>query len=317
MSILKGLKLNSANARGFLFFLLLTSILATLIKLSKSYEISRSLSVEVTDLPLDRTVSSIIPKTLEVEAEITGFSLLRNTFNGQKLQIPFDELEAVSWGSFLFNPLDHKNTIQRSLASKALIVSIKPKKVAVRIDSLASKRVVVIPQTSISYATGYSAANNVISEPDSITIVGPSEILKAIELVNTRKLDKNEVNESIKMLIGIDKDSISSKVKLSQDEVIIEQRVSRFTEGAVTVPITILNDKDNKLKILPKTVQIVYKVALDDFETIRASDFLVTCDYNKVSTSRDYLPLKIERQPTTISSPRLSTKQAKYIIINE
>lgn len=316
MSILKGLKLNSANARGFLFFLLLTSILATLIKLSKSYEISRSLSVEVTDLPLDRTVSSIIPKTLEVEAETTGFSLLRNTFNGQKLRIPFDELETVSSGSFIFTPLDHKNTIQRSLASKALIVSIKPKKVAVRIDSLASKRVVVIPQTSISYATGYSAANNVISEPDSITIVGPSEILKEIELVNTRKLDKNEVNESIKMLIGIDKDSISSKVKLSQDEVIIEQRVSRFTEGAVTVPITILNDKDNKLKILPKTVQIVYKVALDDFETIRASDFLVTCDYNKVSTSRDYLALKIERQPTTISGARLATKQAKYIIIN-
>lgn len=316
MSILKGLKLNSANARGFLFFLLLTSILATLIKLSKSYEISRSLSVEVTDLPLDRTVSSIIPKTLEVEAETTGFSLLRNTFNGQKLRIPYDELETVSSGSFIFTPLDHKNTIQRSLASKALIVSIKPKKVAVRIDSLASKRVVVIPQTSISYATGYSAANNVISEPDSITIVGPSEILKEIELVNTRKLDKNEVNESIKMLIGIDKDSISSKVKLSQDEVIIEQRVSRFTEGAVTVPITILNDKDNKLKILPKTVQIVYKVALDDFETIRASDFLVTCDYNKVSTSRDYLALKIERQPTTISGARLATKQAKYIIIN-
>lgn len=316
MSILKGLKLNSANARGFLFFLLLTSILATLIKLSKSYEISRSLSVEVTDLPLDRTVSSIIPKTLEVEAETTGFSLLRNTFNGQKLRVPFDELETVSSGSFIFTPLEHKNTIQRSLASKALIVSIKPKKVAVRIDSLASKRVIVIPQTSISYATGYSAANNVISEPDSITIVGPSEILKEIELVNTRKLDKNEVNESIKMLIGIDKDSISSKVKLSQDEVIIEQRVSRFTEGAVTVPITILNDKDNKLKILPKTVQIVYKVALDDFETIRASDFLVTCDYNKISTSRDYLALKIERQPITISGARLATKQAKYIIIN-
>lgn len=316
MSILKGLKLNSANARGFLFFLLLTTILAALIKLSKSYEISRDLSVEVIDLPLDRTVSSIIPKTLEVEAETTGFSLLRNTFNGQKLQIPFDELETVSSGSFIFTPLDHKNTIQRSLASKALIVSIKPNKVAVRIDSLASKRVVVIPQTSISYATGYSAANNVILEPDSITIVGPSEILKEIELVNTRKLDKNEVTESIKMLIGINKDSISSKVKLSQDEVIIEQRVSRFTEGTVNVPITILNDKDNKLKILPKTVQIVYKVALDDFETIRASDFLVTCDYNKVSTLRDYLALKIERQPSTINGARLSTKQVKFIIIN-
>lgn len=317
MSILKGLKLNSTNARGFLFFLLLTTVVATLIKLSKAYEISRTLNIEVVALPLNRSVAAVTPQALTVKAQTSGFALLRSTFDGQRVQIPYDALEMVAPGSFIFKPEEHKTTVQGSLSGDAVIVSVQPREVTFFIDSLSSKRVVVIPETSITYATGYSAANEIRTTPDSLTVVGPSEMLNEIQALRTKKINVTQVNASIKVMSNIDTTALSNKLKLSQNEVLVEQRVTRFTEGMVTVPITILNDTEGKLKILPKTVQIIYKVALDDFDTIAASDFLVTCNYNKVSSSRDYLALTLEREPSTIKGARLATKQVKYIIVND
>lgn len=317
MSILTRLKLNSANARGFVFFLFLTTGVATIIKLSKDYEVSRSLRIEVTNLPLDKSISAIQPVNLEVEAKISGFALLRNTFNGKILEIPYEELENVASGTFTFSVFDHRTILQRSLANNANIVGFKPKVIKVLLDSLASKRVAVIPQTKISYATGYSADNEIEVVPDSITIVGPSDVLFQINSLNTSEVITSNVNQDINISTTIATDSIGDALRLSQNTIHLKQQVSRFTEGTVTVPITILNDPKEELKILPKTVQVLYNVALDDFDKIGASDFLVTCDYNAISSSQDFLALKIERSPSVVRRERLSTKQVKYIIIND
>lgn len=316
MSIWKGIKLNSANMRGFLFFLLLTTILATLIKLSKTYEINRNLNVIVTDLPLDKTIHTVSPNQLKIQAAVSGFSILRNSFTTTDFLISYEDLISKERGMYSYEPLEHRAAIQKAIDVSATINNIRPTSIAIQLDSLASKEVAVVPRTEITYATGFDAQGAIEVNPEFITIVGPSEELDKIELLQTETILYNDASASINTQIDIDTSTLPGTMKLSVGEVTVKQQIVKFTEGAVTVPINVLNDPEQKVKILPKTVKVVYKVALDSFENIKASDFQVTCDYDKSFERSDKLALKLTRKPDKVQSVRLSTKQVTFIIVN-
>ena len=79
----------SSDARGFLFFLLLTSVVAVLIKLSKEYTKMYTVPIEITNIPLDKTVNEIRPEEVIFKAQLSGFSLLMNSLRRQELKIDF------------------------------------------------------------------------------------------------------------------------------------------------------------------------------------------------------------------------------------
>ena len=82
----------NTSIKGFLFFLILTTILAVLIKLSKTYTTTLQIPIQVSDVVIDKTVQEITPQQLEAAVTMSGFSLLRNMFSEPILELPFSKL---------------------------------------------------------------------------------------------------------------------------------------------------------------------------------------------------------------------------------
>ncbi len=312
----KGIKINSVSAREFIFFLLLTTVVAALIKMSKSYNTVYDVALEITEVPLDRTVQTINPSQIEINAQGSGFSLVSNALDAPILKVPFVELNRVADKTFEYSITDNVVKVRNSINGDLTILSMTPSKIAIEIDSVSSKKIPVQPKVSLSYSTGFGSKGELEVEPDSITIVGPSFALNEIEFIETVSKKITEINSAVSSEVDLVTNEIDGDVKLSSSKVQITQNVAKFTEGKIQVPITILNDTDGRVKILPKTAEIIYKVELEDFDSISSSDFVVTCNYSEASESNSYLPLTISRQPEKVNSARLINKQVKFIVVN-
>ncbi|WP_405211791.1 hypothetical protein [Dokdonia sp. Asnod2-E02] len=312
----RGNKINSVSAREFLFFLLFTTIIAGLIKLSKTYKTQYEVTVEVVDIPLDRTIQEINPELIKINAEGSGFSLLTNAIDTPVLRLPFNELNKVSGETYQYNITARSLALKEVIDNEGSVLAIAPSQVVIAVDSVASKRIPVLSKITFSYKTGYGAKSKMRIEPDSITIVGPAGSITKVNEVFTTSKELLEIDSKIQDQVALSMLELPEDVRLSQKEVAVIQDVSKFTEGKIVVPITILNDADAQVKILPKIAEVSYIVELENFDKITASDFLVTCDYANATDTDAYLPLKISKAPASVKVARLINKQVKFIVIN-
>jgi len=312
----KGIKVNSVSAREFFFFLLLTTIVATLIKFSKTYSTQYEVALKITNVPLDRTIQTITPQQIKVKAEGSGFSLFTNALDAPEVAIPYEQLQRVSNKNFIFDTNENQQAIKSVINGELSIISISPSQVTIVVDSVASKKIPVISKAVLSYKTGFGGKDKVSITPDSITIVGPSLQLNSVESIVTETKEIVNINSDVSSNIGLSLSTLPKGLRASHKEITLRQNIARFTEGKITVPITVLNDAEKRVKILPKTAEIIYLVELENFDKIIPSDFFVTCDYETATKADAYLTLSIAREPKGVKSARLINKQVKFIIVN-
>ncbi|WP_405201507.1 hypothetical protein [Dokdonia sp. LLG6352-1] len=314
--MLRGIKINSVSAREFLFFLLFTTIIAGLIKLSKTYKTQFEVAIEVVDVPIDRTIQELTPSYVKVSAEGSGFSLLTNAIEEPTLKVSFTELQSVESHMYEYTVTARSLSQKQVVDNEGAVLAIVPPQIRIAVDSVASKRIPVQSNVAVSYKTGYGAKSKLRIEPDSITIVGPATSITSIKEVFTIGKELMEVDKKIAQEVALSTQELPQDVRLSQTAVNVVQDVAKYTEGKIVVPITILNDLDTQVKILPKTAEVSYIVELENFDKITPSDFLVTCDYENATDNDAYLPLKIAKAPATVKVARLINKQVKFIVIN-
>ncbi|AEE18404.1 YbbR-like protein [Dokdonia sp. Hel_I_63] len=312
----KGIKINSVTAREFLFFLLLTTIVAALIKLSKTYSTQYEVTLSITEVPIDRTVQVIVPEIIKIQAEGSGFTLFTSALDSPEIAISYEQLQRVSNREFTFNTNENQEIIKNAIDRELSILAMTPSQITVTIDSVASKKVPVISKASLIYKTGYGGRNKMIINPDSVTVVGPSSLLANIEAIPTEQKEITNINTDLSDNVLLSLDKLPEELRVSHKSIMLHQEIAKFTEGKITVPITVLNDPKKRVKILPKTAEIIYLVELENFESITPSDFLVTCDYATANNSDAYLTLTIAREPKGVKSVRLINKQVKFIIVN-
>lgn len=312
----KGIKINSVTAREFLFFLLLTTIVAALIKLSKTYSTQYEVTLSITEVPIDRTVQVIVPEIIKIQAEGSGFTLFTSALDSPEIAISYEQLQRVSNREFTFNTNENQEIIKNAIDRELSILAMTPSQITVTIDSVASKKVPVISKASLIYKTGYGGRNKMIINPDSVTVVGPSSLLANIEAIPTEQKEITNINTDLSDNVLLSLDKLPEELRVSHKSIMLHQEIAKFTEGKITVPITVLNDPKKRVKILPKTAEIIYLVELENFESITPSDFLVTCDYATANNSDAYLTLTIAREPKGVKSVRLINKQVKFIVVN-
>lgn len=318
MSIFTRMKVSSANAREFIFFLLLTTLVATLIKLSKEYTTSYSVAVNITNLPIDKTLRSKSVENVEVSINSSGFSLLRNKVDSPEINITFESLIRASDGTYVYNVSDHFEAINSTLEGDTEVLNAKPMRLSIIIDSASSKLIPVKANIEITYAPEYGPNGNMVVVPDSVLVVGPGRLLDKLNSIQTDVLNLSDVSSNVKETVSIKNTGTNNVEDLTYDtkEFLIKQEVAKFVEVSVMVPVEILNKTNATIKILSKTVEVFYTVEEEALKSITASDFRVTCTYGATTKKDDYLSLKLSDKPEKATSVRLVDERVKFMVVN-
>ena len=173
------------------------------------------------------------------------------------------------------------------------------------------KEIKIIPNLEVEFKVGHDSVQNFKFKPEMVKISGKDSILKTIDSVSTVFKNFTNVSDTLSGEIQLKTDDFKS-VNFFRTEVEYLLNVDRFTEGKVKVPIKVVNLPPNaEVTTFPKTVEIIFKTSLSNFEKIDKNDFTVECRYDE---NLDFMIPKVVKHPKLLKHLNLNINKVDYLI---
>lgn len=309
--------IKSRKLNVFGLFFLLSFCFWGLTKLSRNYTETILFDIVYENVPEEHHINLDSTKKVNVTVNAYGFNLLRYAFYKPRLEIDFSTDVAINNKTYVWNAQQNAPKINSKFKNSVDVISIQPDTLRFPFQTLTVKKVPVIPKVSVDFASGYDMLSSYEVVPDSIKLIGSKKWLTKINEVSTEKLELKNVKSNIDNSVAIEIDKTLKHVKLSQDKVTIKGEVEKFTEGTFNVPVTITNlPADVNINYFPKTIPVAYNISLNDYKSVKASDFRIECNYKDVNnTEKTFLIPQLITVPDLVKSARLKQKKVEFILI--
>lgn len=305
-------KFKRTNFKAFSFFLLFSFLIWVLVQFSKKYEETIRFSVAYTQVPKDKIITKE-PVYLNLKIKENGFKIAWVSLFKKKLNIDLTELEA-NGKELVYNIENNTQNIRQQLGLSVEDVVFLDKYLRVNYQQKTVKIVPVISQVSVDFNPGFSTNDFLKISPDSIKISGPKGIIDEINALKTVPFKLKNVDSDVTGTVAIDTFGIG-KITLYKRNVDYNLTVEKFTEGKVEVPINVINaPEEMDIAIFPKTVNVIFKVSLENFKEITKSDFRVICDYNDLEEGQGFFIPKVVKSPKMVTNLRLNINKVQFVI---
>ncbi|MFT4605277.1 MAG: hypothetical protein ACI9W4_002016 [Rhodothermales bacterium] len=230
--------------------------------MQESHQRMLDIPLEVINLDESQALISRPPESVRVQVEGEGIQLLRLYYNPPS--IPIDASD--------------DNFDLTTAASEAItgvrIETIIPRSVAVQKDTRLRKRVPLRPRVSVVPLAGHHLVGSPQIRPDSVTIEGAGVIISGITEWLTRRLQVQPQGDTVSVMVALS-DSLGDLIVLDASSAVYSVSVREFTEGSRQIDINVIGAPARQdIKFDPPTLQVVFQVALDQFdEALEAEDF--------------------------------------------
>lgn len=310
--ILKAIKNKRINV--FLLFLFMSFCVLILLKLSKTYVNTITFQVNKVNVPEAHVVFNDQHKTLRIGLKSQGFNLLKYYFKNPKIDIDFSNNITKTDSLYIWN----KNTAFLDIISQfdksVEVVNINPDTLFFKYDENAIKKVPIKMNSKVNYSIGYDILDSFKLSPDSIKIIGPNVLISAIEFIETDTLKLQDVKADIVSTVSLKLPREQNGIEFSDKQTEVVATVSKFTEGKLKIPVTVINVPENiNLKYYPKKISVSYYTSLSNYKSISASDFEIICDYSEVSKNQTFLIPRLTKQPKMLRHVKINHDQIEYL----
>lgn len=307
--------LKSKKINILLVFVLLALLFSLLTKLSKDYTKTIVFDVDMVNVPDEHIILKDSTHKINVTVSTYGFNLLKYYFVDPKLKVDFASLKKET-NYYLWTKNSEFQNVVNQFNVATRVNSISPDTINFEYDSYSVKTIPVELVEDIKYALGFDIEDAYHLKPDSIKIIGASTVIDTIAKIKTELLAIKNVNSDINADIKLKLPLNSEELKFSESNINVSGTVKKFTEGSVSIPITVTNlPKDVVINFFPKEAEVTFYTSLDNYKTISVNGFKVECDYSTINNQNNKLFLKITKQPDKVRNVRLGTKAIEFIIL--
>lgn len=298
----------------FFLFLLFAFIILIFTKLSKTYTNTLGFSVVKQEVPQEFIILNDSAK-LNITLKTHGFKWLKYAFSEPKVTIDFSKDVYKKDGVFVW----HKSAAylnNTQFDKEVELLNISPDTLTFTYGINQVKKVPVVVKAQVNFSPGYNSPNPVAVEPDSVVVVGPNILVSAINNIETEARAFNEIRSNLNESVKLKLPKNASDLKFSVNTVNLKVEVEKFTEGTLSLPITIINKPKNlELKYFPKTVNVRYNVSLSNYDKIRIKDFKVVCDYNKLDKNQTVLVPELVAKPSLVKNAKINRQRVEFILV--
>lgn len=298
---------------GMMTFILISTLLWLIIKLSDTYTVTVPFAVHYVDIPASQLISD---NGQEVSASVktSGFKLLnyylRNKDN-RKINVSLKDIryQKSDVNTYSFSSRYIVEKIGEFLATDASDIMLNDDIHYFTMSRLASKKVKIVPRTSIVFEKQYNYYGEPVSTPDSIVIYGAVDDVNSTKEVYTDLITKKNVNQSIETKAKI---NLDDKLHADINEVEVAINVEKYTEAEVVVPITI--PENVNMHLYPNKAAVRYIVAMKDYAIINSLSFKAIADTTNLYIN-DVLPVELVLYPNNTQIIGIDPKEVEYIIV--
>ncbi len=211
-----------------------------------------------------------LPSSIEIEINGNGWDLLRKYFNINESPYSID-LENPAEKNYILTS-DLKRPLGEFLSPTQLI-SVLEDSIFFQIDKIQTVKLKpVLDSLSYSLATNHRILDSIKFTPETISISGPSSILKNFEGVYPVQMNRNRIDENIDQEVNLEiPRNLEDQLTLQQNSINVQFDVVAFLSG------------NKRLKV--KKINFPRTVTMENEETVIMIYYLV--DERKVNELKD------------------------------
>lgn len=299
----------------FLVFLVLSTALWLLIKLSERYTTQTTFRVVLEEVPADMWIASN-GQTVKLSMDIDGFHTLKHEMirdSKRLVHIPLSEVpyRNENGNTYSFSSQYVAERIADRLGINASGITMNDAKIYFNMEALKSKVVPIRLQSDVKTQRQFGVYGIPVLEPSSITVYGPEEVVDTLKSVSTMMLVKSNVGESFRETIGLD--LLEGKIQSNTNSVTVNMEVVKFTETDIKVPITVPDDL--KVRLFPEEMTVKCLVAIKDYASMAPENFRVEPDMSQLNELQPLLDLHLLAWPPQVQVLETSPDKVEYIIM--
>lgn len=307
----------SKKLNVFVLFFIISLTILILSKLSQNYQGTLVFKVKPTNVKETQVILNDSSNQLNVTLDTYGFKWLRYAISKPVVEVDLESDVILKDSILIWTEKKGFSNISKQFGKDIKVININPDSLVFRYDVNQVKKVPVKADLDVSFFQGFNTLDSVKVKPDSIKLIGPASLLKKINFIKTKHKTFSDLKANVDKPIQLVVDSISDEVKVESNMVQFHLEVSKFTEGVVTLPVTIVNVPEGiKINYFPKQITVKYATAINNFNSISNEDFKVECDYAN-SKNKSYLIPKIVAKPKNVKNIRLQEQQIEFIITQQ
>lgn len=306
-------KLSQQKKLGvFAIFLLFSSLMWFLTKLSQTHTYKVAFNVDYENVPEEKLLLNHPIDNLDVIVTTTGFKLFNYNFFKKDLKIDLSTYEDPGRGFYILES-DLEEEI-RNQYSDLVLKRVLADTIHILYGINKEKFVKIIPKLNLSFESDYELYDAVKITPDSMWILGPENVVDSISTINTVEYIGENISENINTTLNIETPNHSEDITFQLKTVEIEIKVEKFSEKIIEAPIVVNKVPDSlSVRTFPLTTNILVKAALKDLKNISADDFIVSCDFDAAS-EQSKLDLNIEQSPNIKGDFKLQLEKVEFLV---
>lgn len=244
-----------------------------IVNLSRDFNVTIQVPIQIANVPDDEIVSSDVPETATVNISGEGWNII-SVYNNPPRVLVTARDEPVNLAEQMRN--------QISSFSDVSIIQVQPTQLTIETEQKAIKVVPIVNNVRLNLREQYGLLSEPQITPDSITISGGESRLENINQWQTAEILINDVNSDIQRTIPLE--SPESGLSLSPDVVNFEAQVAEFTEAEVRVPVRTRNlPAGRAVTFNPSSVTVRFDVPLEQYSEVQGTRlFRAYVDYSVV-----------------------------------
>lgn len=300
----------------FFLFLLLAFVILIFTKLSNHYTNTITFDIHKINIPEEHVVLNDSTAKLRVTLKTHGFKWLRYYVHSPKITVDFSKDVTKTRSTYIWDKTRAFMYSDTQFGDNVELINISPDTLIFKYDVNLVKKVPIILDTEISFASGFDLTGDYNLTPDSLEVVGPEIIASKITSVQTETLKMNDVKSNISRKVKLKLPEDNTDLKFSITETQVSATVEKYTEGTLKIPVTVTNvPKNATINYFPKEVVVVYYTSLRNFKNVTANDFVVECDFSAITNQQPYLIPKLSKTSQLIKSAKINQHRIEYIIL--
>lgn len=306
--------LNQRKVKVFLLFLICSFLAWSLSKLSETYESRAAFEIDYINFPDTLLLNTAEKQFVNAKLKTSGFQFLSYGISPKKLKIDLNDV-SFSNGRYYMPSNTIKPQFEKQLSNTISIIELERERVFVDLYQVINKEVPVEPNVSIELAQNHLLEGELIIEPNSIVLKGPSNEVKSITKIKTEQLIFNELKEDFSKSVSIVLPDELVNGEISTNTVKVSGRVVRFSEKEYTISIKAKNVPEGfRIRMFPDQVGLVCKASVDTLKDISNDDFEVVVDCSIIHESKSQLLLEVSKSPENIYAVQLLNNQIEFVL---
>ena len=306
---------NKRSLLTFLVFLVLSTVLWLLIKLSEDYTTQTLFGVKIIDMPADKWLVSDEP-TVKLSLNIDGFHTLKLTTIREGKRTVTLSLDEVPYrledgNTYSFSSQYVAEKVADLLGVNASDITMNEAKVYFSLVPLKSKLVPVELQADIKTARQYGVYGIPILDPASVTIYGPQDVIDTVKTVKTALLSHPNAAADFSEMVRLQ--LYDGLIQCNTKFVKATVNIEKFTETEVSVPIALPDSL--RLRLFPDAMQVKCLVAIKDYGNLAPENFKAEFNVEQLRALKPLLDVRLVSWPQNVQVLETRPDKVEYVIV--